>query len=60
MAKRDRPAQASKGRNTTRVNRVLDIRKSNASGFHGVAGYDRNGWRNDLQAGRYMDEDYEV
>lgn len=57
MAKQVRRPQSNKGRNTTRVNRVLDIRRSNASGFHGVIGYDRNDWRNTLQSGRFMDED---
>lgn len=56
MAK-DRRPQSSKGRNTTRVNRVLDIRRSNAAGIHGVSGYDRNEWRNVLQSGRFMEED---
>lgn len=54
---KDRRPQTPKGRNTTRVNRVQDIRRSNASGFHVAAGYDRNDWRNAMQSGRFMTED---
>lgn len=57
MAKDTRRPQAGKGRNTTRINRVMDIRRSNAAGIHGVSGYDRNDWRNVMQSGRFMDED---
>jgi hypothetical protein len=54
----NRREQTVKGRDVSRVNRVLDIRRSNASGpMPSGARYDRSKVRNAMQAGRFDFED---
>lgn len=54
MPKRQIRPQAEKGRDMTRVNRVLDIRRSNAAGpIPSKARYDRNAFRKSDQRGKW-------
>ena len=56
MPRKSYRPQAEKGRDMTRVNRVLDIRRSNAAGpIPSKARYDRNSYRKQDQRGRWDD-----
>lgn len=59
MSKRptNRRAQTEKGRDMSRINRVLDIRRSNAAGpIPSGARYDRNEFRNRAQRGQWEED----
>lgn len=56
MGKRQSRPQAQKDRATARVNRVQELRRSNAAGpIPSGRRYDRNGFRRLAQAGRWDD-----